>query len=105
MNVFDTCLVKNADNKSALGCCMTGCSENPNCQEKCIEDYNALIPVKETFLLGYRVNKGLTFLFAVILFHILVIIGKVDLPIDKKQSILFITIVYCVLYYFINYIL
>ena len=102
---FNDCMKITENNKDAIGCCMKGCDNNPNCQEQCIESYNTLIPVKERFIFGYRVSKKLLFLTAVIFFHILSITGRVKIPYQQNKAILSIVMVYCTLYYMIFYVL
>ena len=103
---FSSCMTKNGQQQSeALRCCMKGCRKDIDCQEGCIESYNSLIPIKETFILGLPVNRKLLFLFAVIIFHSLVILGRIQIPSVPKNAIVYITIIYTLIYYFIYNIL
>jgi len=99
---FKKCMHNNTNTTEALRCCMINCRKNPNCQEKCIESYNSLIPVTESFL---PLNRKIGFLISTIIFHSLVILGYIILPADKKMAITKIIFIYISLYYCINYIL
>lgn len=47
---FADCLVQNDNNaKESIKCCLRECKNDFECQEKCIDAYNATLPVVETF--------------------------------------------------------
>ena len=107
--LFKSCLdsVGGVDKKEALTCCIGGCRNQNNpveCQNRCINAYNALIPVKEGFLLPGKVNRRLLFLFAVIFFHLSLLLRWMELPKDQNKAIVYIIVLYVLIYYFTEYI-
>lgn len=101
---FKSCLEQTDDTKSALGCCMQRCNDS-ECQEHCIDAYNSLVMVREGFVFGMGVNRGLLFLCSVILFHSLVILGKIRLPMQRTKALLSIVAVYTIMYYLVMHVL
>lgn len=48
--MFQECVVKHSENKKdAFHCCLKNCGTDYECQEQCIDAYNATLPVVETF--------------------------------------------------------
>lgn len=68
--IFKTCLANTSDNRNALSCCLDECN-NFECQEKCIDSYNAFIPGREGFSLPYVASRCVLFLGFVVLYQIL----------------------------------
>ena len=103
---FKQCL-KNANNdtKEALACCIKQCNSH-DAEEQCIDAYNALIDVKEGFVLPIGANKCLYFLWFVLLTHYVLIFNKVNVS-QYTQQQLFINVAVgtMVAYYIIKHIL
>jgi hypothetical protein len=114
-NDYKECLINNnGDTKNALGCCMKNCKSN-ECQEQCIDAYNALLPlplnesIYESFVYPTKKNhkylhflRDIIFLICVILLHILlikIIKAKSELSQNPLITILLATFLYVILYY------
>ena len=93
---FKNCEGNTSDTKAALGCCISECNGGIDCQEQCIDAYNSLIRVDESF---FATNRKLLFLLFVIAFHSALILEYISLPADKTKSIVYIIIIYSILYY------
>jgi hypothetical protein len=101
---FKKCMAMTKDDtKEALGCCLNECGTDTGCQETCIDNFNALIYVKENYILGYRINKSLFFLFAITLLHILISLNYLKMPLDTNKNILTVIVIHLLLYYVVYY--
>lgn len=97
VNNFKGCMENYPNKKDALKCCLENCSSNDD-QETCIDAYNSLIYVRENYLFGYRINRGVAFLSLVIIYHIF------QLSPIRLNSVVYIIFIHLLLYYSSNYI-
>lgn len=103
---FKTCFENHqGDADDALGCCLHSCSSN-ECQERCINAYNALQEVNEGFLLrDNRVDRNVLFLLFVLGFLAAYEYEVFTLAGDRNQRLAVIAMVMVTMFYFIHYFL
>lgn len=96
---FKECLSQTETPTEALSCCLNR-SSNFEEQERCIDAYNALVEVKEGFILPKRIDRGLLFLGFILLISYLQFNGKVKFQTFQHQALIY-TGVYYILHNFV----
>lgn len=100
MNEFLKCSQHIQSKKEALGCCMTECRNDIQCQEHCIESYNKLIPVHENFILNLLgANRGAMFAVLAAAAHLSTLLGVVPTPIDPRRRVAYVVLGYFLVYW------
>lgn len=100
---FKSCFKGDPDD--ALSCCLNSCDSN-ECQERCIDAFNALQEVNEGFLFKRnRIDRNLLFLLFVIAFLSAQEYGLIIIRGDRMQRLSVTGLLLIVMFYLIHYFL